>query len=131
MNNTDIMSWYKIAKKFTDQELWVLHGVDPQACRDEFKNQKQLRAKIELEASLKAEKLGHVLFENWTSFFSNRCRKCGMTVKLNNIIDKTSVPNITGAAIMNKCNVNLGTNDFRASDKYLKDLNENKGTTII
>ena len=127
------MNWYKTAKKFTDLEQWILHGVDPQACRNEFKKQKQLRATIENQAKIKAEKLGHNLFENWTPFLTNRCRKCGMTVKLNNIIDKTDAPDITGPAIMNSCNVNLVgiPNQFKASDQYLKDLNENKSTTII
>ena len=125
------MTWYKTAKKFTDLQQWMLHGVDPQACRDEFKQQKQTRAKIELEASLKAEKMGHVLFQNWSPLLTNRCRKCGMSIKINNVIDKTSAPNITGAVILNKCNVNLGIDNFRTSNEYLKDLNENRGSTII
>ena len=130
------MRIYRIAKKFTDLEQWVLHGVDPQSCRDEFKAKKQERAKLELVASVKAEELGHKLFQNWTPIMTNRCRKCGATIELHNVIDKTDAPNITGAAIMNKCNVNLICRDdiddiFKASDEYLKDLNEPKSTTIL
>ena len=126
------MFQFKKARKFTDQEQWVLHGVDPQECREEFRVQKQLRAKIEIEAAIKAGKHGHILFANWSPLLTNRCRKCGMTIELHNIIDKTDAPNITGAAAMNPCNVHLnGNNSFAVSDEYLKVLNEPKTTTIL
>jgi len=121
-----------IARKFTDLESWILHGVDPKACRDEFKRLNKKRANLEIRAAIQAEKQGHSLFANWTAFGTNRCRKCGMTIELHNIIDKTDAPDVTGSALTTKCNVNFcGTADFSKSDAYLFDVNENKLTTII
>jgi len=125
------MNWYKTAKKFTDLQQWILHGVDPQTCRNEFKKRNQIRAKIENDANSKAEELGHVLFKNWSPFLTNRCRKCGMGIKINNVIDKTDAPDITGTAVLNACNVNLGVCDFSDSDKSLMGVNEHNGTTLI
>ena len=116
------MSWYKIARAFTDAELWMHHGVDPQACREEFFNLKQKKKAVQDEASKKAESLGHKLFNHWGPLNSNRCRKCGMMVTLPNLNGQTSSPDIDGAAILNECHVNfpwIPENQFDYSDKVL------------
>lgn len=126
------MNWYKTARKFTDQEQWILHGVDPQACRDEFKGRHAKIAGFQKQATQQVEQLGHKLFENWTAFQSNRCRKCGHSVKIDVVYDQPDKPIISGAATSVKCTVNLtGHSDFSTADRYLKDVNVPPQTTIV
>jgi len=131
------MNWYKTAKKFTDEQQWVLHGVDPQACRDEFKEVKFKQKEIQKMAHKKAKGLGHQLFRNWTAMNSNRCRKCGMSCFLPNIVGQTDSPDMIGAAVNYPCNVHLDNvpkDHFNLSDDILdrgNPLNKHKTTTIL
>ena len=59
------MNWYKTAKKFTDEEIWILHGVDAQACRDEFKEAHAKRDVMRRKAEKQsAEEIDEELLDN-------------------------------------------------------------------
>lgn len=113
----------KSAGAFTDGQLWALHGVHPDEYRKEFKPIRERRNAMIAEAVKKAESLGHKLFRNWTPLLnSNRCRKCGQTVALANVLVKTNAPNHYGGAVTYRCNSHLDhvpENYFEISDVIL------------
>ena len=128
------MNWYtKTAKIMSDLEKWVQHGVHPDDCRKELKPIHDKREATKKIANKKAEELGHMLFREWT-YDTNRCRKCGMTVKMPNILGQTDVPDIIGRAVTEPCNChldNVSKNYFNLSDERLKGLNKTPDITII
>ena len=130
------MTWYKTAKSFTDIEKWILHGVYPPDCREEFAPQRKKRKEMQDKAHAQAESLGHILFKGWTTINSNRCRKCSMTVSLPNVIGQTDAPDAIGAAVSERCIVHLDVPDdyFEKSDEYLDrdvPLNRDADDTVI
>jgi len=134
------MSWYKEAKKFSDLQSWVMHGVDPKACRDEFKELHSKRDKMRQTAEKKASELGHKLGP-WGIMNISRCRKCGMTCCLPNLIGKTDSPDVingygdsmVGGAATHKCtsNLNVPENYWKESDKFYKDTFKDQDSAII
>ena len=130
------MKIYRTSKKFTELEQWILHGVDPQTVREELKPLCDKRKAMQAKATEICEALGHKLFEGW-AVDKNRCRKCGLGVNTPNVMVQTSVPDVTGAATMNQCNVNLDKipeNYFNLSDYRLRQnviLNKPYDTSVI
>ena len=106
----------KTAKSFTDLQKWILHGVDPVACREEFAPQIKKRRAMQEKAKIQAEQLGHRLFRNWSPLNSNWCRKCAMTVSLPNVCGTTDSPDYIGSAVTVQCHTHLG----HVSDEYFE-----------
>ena len=131
------MSWYKTAKKFSDEQMAILHGRRPQDYRDEFKEFKAKRNAMKEEARKKAEALGHKLFRNWSPMNSNQCRKCGLTVSLPNAMTQTSSPDAIGGVMMNKCFSHLehvSEKYFDITDDFLAkgvELNKDQDTSLL
>jgi hypothetical protein len=128
---------FRTSGKFSDIQMAVLHGQVPSVYKDQLKPIKEKRANMIAAAVKTAEGLGHKLFKNWTPLNSNRCRKCGMSVSLPNVLCHTSAPDSIGAAVTSKCNVTLTfmpDNHFELSDMILDEgtaLNKTPDTTII
>ncbi len=127
----------KTAGKFTDEQMWILHGVRLEDYRKEFKPIKDKKNAMAAEAVKAAEALGHKLFKNWTPIMnSNRCRKCGLTVSLPNVFTKTSAPNAIGGAVTEPCFVRLEgvpENLFDITDAILDEgveVNKDQDTAI-
>jgi hypothetical protein len=127
----------KLAKNFTDQQLWILHGTHPNEYRQELKPTKDKRNAMIAEATKQAEALGHRLFSNWTPLFnSNRCRKCGLAVSLPNVLANVDAPNAIGGAVTQPCFSHLDSMPedlFDITDNILADgveVNKDQGTTL-
>jgi len=69
------------------------------------------RDQCQKEAEVRGTALGHKMGP-WSPLQTSRCRKCGMTVKLPNVLAKTNAPDIIGRAVSEKCSVNLQGQTF-------------------
>ena len=131
------MKIVKLAGKFTDDQLWMLHGVHPDEYRKEFAPIKAKKNEMIVRAVKEAEALRHKLFKNWTPVLnSNRCRKCGLTVSLPNVFTQTSAPDAIGGAVTQPCFVHLEgvpADMFDITDAILDDgveVNKDQSTAI-
>jgi hypothetical protein len=114
------MNWYKNAKnnrsRFSswDKTLKAVHDK---------------RDILFLEAEKKAQEMGHILTK-WSPMFTAQCRRCGMTVKCNNVLVESCYPNVTGAATINKCTQQL-INEVFVSDEELIGSNDRATTRLV
>ncbi len=132
------MRIYRIAKRFTDEEIYIYHGVRPQDCRDEFGEFHAKREEMRRKAEKQAESLGHKMGP-WGIMNISRCRKCGMTCSLPNINGKTDAndimdgggENMIGGAATQKCFVNIPDDKdyWKQSDQYYKDTFKDSDTS--
>ena len=133
------MNWYKESKKFTDLQSWILHGVDPQACRDEFKEAHAKRDEMRAKAEKQSSKLGHKLGP-WGVMNVSRCRKCGMTCCLPNVNGQTDSPDVidgygasmVGGAATQKCpsHLEVPKNYWKESDQFYKDTFKDQDSAL-
>ena len=122
------MSWLKKAYhqpiiNLDKQIIWPDH-MPKWTPKIEEKN--RLKNELRKKAEIICKDNGHILFP-WTCMNSTLCRKCGKTVYLHNVHGQTDGPDMEGAALVNKCNVNFD-GDYEFSNFEHQDYN---GMTII
>ena len=103
------MSWYK---KITDKCRGNGEWSD---CMTEVHTRRDTVRKIATEHCEK--KLGHKL-SPFNVMNMAQCLRCGQWVECQNIFAPTDMPDIGGAASINKCNKPLDGEHFHSRDKY-------------